>query len=287
MARAHADDTPPGDLNLDNGAPITTANSLVVASNRPIYAIWSWIPTTNSGTYTFELWEVTGDDDPGPAGGTLLASEVRAAAAVIAGQWNRIELADPIDVTTGKVYRVARHATSGRFVRTVGAFTSGPIANGGITLLQSGTDVGGLFAGVIRNGVFREGAAGNYPASVFGQPDYYLDVDDEGTAPDPIDLSGAITVGEPAVSGSARLQLAVTGALVVGSPTVAATVLHLAPISLTGAITVGEPVIAGAVDHPSPDIGTPASSTSTVTARASSTPTVTARAVSTSTVREG
>lgn len=232
MARAHVDDTPPASLNVDNGAPITTAVSLIVASNRTIYAIWFWVPTTNSGTYTVELWEITGDDDPGPAGGTLLASKAVAAAAVTAGQWNRVNLDTPVAVTTNKVYRAARHATSGRYVATSGAFTSGPISNAGITLVQSGTNPGALFPGVLRNGTFREAAAGNYPSSSFNASDYGVDVDDEDDSapvPDPIDVAGAIGVGEPVVSGAATV---------------------LVPVNLVGGITVGAPIVAASITHP-------------------------------------
>ncbi len=266
MARAHADDTPPVDQNLDNGAAITTACSFVVASNRTIYAWWFWPPTTNSGTYTLELWEITGDDDPGPAAGTLLASKAVAAAAVTPGEWNRVALDTPVAVVTTEVYRAARHTSSGRFVRTAQAFNGASISNSGITLIESGTNPGGLFPGVLRNGTFREGSAGNYPASSFDRSDYYIDVDDADDAPDPIDVAGAITVGEPSVSAAAVVK---------------------PPVSALVAIAVGEPSVSGSVSLDTGDVGTPASSTSTVTVLVTSTATVAALAGSTSTTGEG
>lgn len=250
MARAHIDDTPPDDLNLDNGGTaIATANAFIVATDRTIYAAWFWPPTTNTGTYTLELYEVDAADDPGPAAGTLLASKAVAAANVTPGQWNRVEFDTPIPVLAASAYRISRHASSGRFVRTAGAFNGASISNGGITLLESGTDVGGRFVGVLRNGVFREGATG-YPSSVFGQPDYYVDVDDEGEAPDAISVAGAITVGDPVVSGAAVESLRVTGAVAVGNPTVVGTAVLA--IRATGAVSVDDPVVSGAIVQVTP-----------------------------------
>lgn len=197
MARAHADDTPPADLNIDNGAAISTAVSFIVASNRTIYAWWFWVPTTNTGTYTLELWEITGDDDPGPAAGTLLASKAVASGGVTAGQYNRVNLDTPVAVVTTKAYRANRHASSGRYVRTANAFASAGISNGGITLIQSGTNPGGIFAGVLRNGTFREAAAGNYPSQSFLTADYHIDVDDEDDAVAPVDATLAATTVAP------------------------------------------------------------------------------------------
>lgn len=224
MSRAHVDDTPPVNLNVDNGAAITTAVSLVVASNRTLYAWWFWVPTTNTGTYTLEIWDVTGDDDPGPASGDLLASKAVASGDVIAGQYNRIELDTPLAVVTTKVYRAARHATSGRYVSTSLAFNGASISNAGITLIESGTNPGALFPGVLRNGTFREGTAGNYPASSFNASDYGIDVDDEPLAGDTVEVAGvrsttATIVGTVAVdrNASGTRAIAFTGSGTLGA----------------------------------------------------------------------
>lgn len=186
MSRAHVDDTPPVDLDIDNGAGITVGNTFQVASNRTIYAIWFWPPTTNTGTYTLGLWAVTDDDATGTGTGTLLDSVSVASADVVTGQYNRVEI-DPQSVVTGTFYRVGRHASSGRYVRTAGALTSAGISNAGITIVQSGT---AAFDDVVRNGTFDEGVALAYPASVFGQPDYHVDVDDEPLAGDTVEVDG-------------------------------------------------------------------------------------------------
>lgn len=237
MARAHVDDTPPTDLNIDNGAPISTAVSLTVASNRTLYAWWFWVPTTNSGTYTLELYEITGDDDPGPAAGTLLASKAVAAAAVTAGQYNRVNLDTPVDVVSTKAYRANRHSSSGRYVRTAGAFASAGISNAGITLIQSGTNPNGQFAGVLRNGTFREAAAGNYPSQAFLTADYHIDVDDESDAVTPITGALAATTTSPTGALTATHTLSFSGALAAttGSPTGAlrAQVTNPAPPTFT------------------------------------------------------
>ncbi len=250
MARAHVDDTPPGDLDLDNGGTaIATANSFIVASNRTIYAIWAWIPATNTGTYTFELYRITGDDDPGPAAGTLLTSEVRTAAQVTAGQWNRIELTSPQAVTTANAYRVSRHASSGRFVRTAGALSSGPIINAGIEIVQSGTNPNALYPGVLRNGVFREGAVG-YPSSVFGQPDYYVDVDDAPNAPPEVTGALAATTTRPTSILTADETFVGALAATTVRPTSTLTAVENVPGAIAATTTRPVSALAGAVAIP-------------------------------------
>lgn len=189
MSRAHVDDTPPADLDINNGAAITVGNTFQVASNRTIYAIWFWPPTTNTGTYTVGLYDVDDDDATGSGTGTLLASASVASGDVITGQYNRVEIT-PTAVVTGTFYRAARHSSSGRFTRTAGALASAGISNAGITIVQSGTPA---FDDVVRNGTFNEGAALAYPASVFGQPDYHVDVDDAPLAGDTVEVAGTLT----------------------------------------------------------------------------------------------
>lgn len=235
MAKAHVAETPVN-LNVDNGAAITTAVSFTVASNRTVYAVQFWGPTTNSGTYTVELWEITGDDDPGPAGGTLLQSASIASADVTPGAWNRVAIT-PQAVVTTKVYRAARHASSGRYVSTSGAFTGASISNAGITLVESGSNPGGLFGGVLRNGTFREGAAGNYPASSFGAADYFVDVDDEDDTPEAI--TGVLAASPPLPTAAFTGVEAMSGALLAFPP--------LPTCAITGTVIVPVTAVLSAV----------------------------------------
>ncbi len=251
MTRAHADDTPPADLDIDNGAAISTAVSFTVASNRPLYAWWFWVPTTNTGTYTLALYEITGDDDPGPAAGTLLASKAVAAASVVAGQYNRVNFDTPVDVVSTKAYRANRHASSGRYVRTTGAFNGASISNGGITLIESGSNPNGQFAGVLRNGTFREAVAGNYPSQAFLTADYHIDVDDEDDAPPAVDgaLVATTTAPTAALAGveamSGTLSTTTTAPASAFEGTVAAPVsgvLSAVTLVPTAAIVASTPV---------------------------------------------
>lgn len=190
----------PEDRNLDNTDAITTGNLFTVDSNRTIYAIRFWAPQTVSGTYAVGLWEVTNDDDPGPAAGTLLASVTDiAAASIVADSWNRIALDEPVAVAAGTQYRCGRWASNGRFVRTSQALASDPISANGITIPVSG---GSSFDGVFRNGTFNVGVALAYPGTAFDRSDYFVEPDDADDTPPAVDVAGAIVVGEVAVAGT-------------------------------------------------------------------------------------
>lgn len=218
MAHAHTTETP-ADADIDNGAAITVGNTFTVASNRSIYAIRFYAPTTVGGTYAVGLWEVTDDDATGTGTGTLLASVTGiAAAGITAGAWNRINLSAPASVTTGKFYRAGRWASNGRFVRTAGALGSAGISANGITIVQSGTPA---FDDVVRNGTFNEGGALAYPASVFGSPDYFVEPDDESDAPAPVDGALAATTTSPAGALTAQQTFTAVLAATTSAPTAA------------------------------------------------------------------
>jgi hypothetical protein len=244
MARAHTNQTPV-DGDIDNTNAITTGNLFTVDTDRTIHAVQFYAPTTNTGTYTVGLWEVDDDDDPGPSAGTLLESASIASASVVAGDWNRVAI-DPTPVLAASAYRVGVHASSGRFVRTAGALTAASISNAGITIEQSGTDLGGLFDGVIRNGTFNEGVALAYPASVFGQPDYFVDVDDESDE-EPTEAAFAITTALPtmAVAGVESLSATVTASTPL--PTLAASAVESLPVALAASTAL--PTMAVEVLH--------------------------------------
>lgn len=172
---AHTNQTPTlGDVA--NGAAITTGVRFTVATALIVAKIAFWVPVTNTGTYTVALYRTDTDDDPNGTGtGTLLSSVSVDSSAVTAGGWAEISITAQ-NLTTGVIYTAARHATSGRYVATAGAFTGTAIAGNGITLLASGSDPNPPGLGSLLNGVFHEGAALAYPNSSFGQADYFVDV---------------------------------------------------------------------------------------------------------------
>lgn len=238
----------PSDRNLDNTDAITTGNLFTVASDRTIYGIRFWAPQTVSGTYAVGLWEVTNDDDPGPAAGTLLASVTGiAAASIVADAWNRIALDTPIAVTAGTQYRAGRWASNGRFVRTSQALATDPISANGITIPVSG---GSSFDGVFRNGTFNVGVALAYPGTAFDRSDYFVEPDDADDTPPAVDVAGAVTIGEVATAGTATVGLQLAGAIAVGEVQASGALLHLTPVSVAGAVTVGELTAAGAATTP-------------------------------------
>lgn len=244
---AHDPGWTPGEGDLNNGNGISLGVRFIVTEALSLGGISWFAPATNSGTYSYALYTTTSDDDPNGSGtGTLIDDGTIDAASVTPSAWNDLPL--PFEAETGVVYTARVHASSGRFVRTTGAFTSAAISGGGVTLLQVGTDPNPPGLGSMINGVFLDNAVG-YPNTRFNDADYGIDVF-LASEIEPIDVAGAIAVGEPAVSGAASLQLRAEGAITIGEPALAGALLHLTPVALLGAIGVGEPVVAAAVSTP-------------------------------------
>ncbi len=174
MAPAVHGATPPANLNVDNGAAITTGVGFHVNATKSIAGVSFYVPTTNTGTYTVGLYQSTSDDSAGTGTGTLLASASVAAGSVTPGTWADVLFTTPVTVNSGQMYRAARHASSGRYVSTAGAFTSAGLTANGITFNQTGTDPVG--SGTFRNGMFNENASMAYPNQTFGGADYFVDV---------------------------------------------------------------------------------------------------------------
>ncbi len=176
MPAAHTSQTPSqGDIN--NGAAITTGVRLTVSQTLQCAGVAFWVPTTNTGTYTVGLYQATADDAPDNTGtGTELATASIAAGSVTPDGWAEALFASPVTLTPGVVYTAARHASSGRYVATTGAFTSAGLTGNGVTLLKDSTNPDPPNLGTMLNGVFNEGAALAYPASNFGTPDYFVDI---------------------------------------------------------------------------------------------------------------
>lgn len=271
MATAHTSETP-GDGDLDNGAAITTGNKLSVASDRTAYALYFWVPATNSGTYTVGLYEVTNDDDPGAPAGTLLVSASVGSGSVTADGFATVPIT-PTAVLSSKLYAVAVHSSSGRFVRTAGALNAAGITNAGITITQSGT---AFLDGVVRNGTFHEGAALAYPDTIFGQPDYFTGIDDEtdgltgglaGTLPA---LTGALTGVEsfagtfdatlPALTGELAAVESMSGALVGTLPALVGELAGTMSQPVTGALDASLPALTGALVAAAPEPAVPTGS---------------------------
>jgi len=185
---AHTTQTPA--LNdVNNGAPITTAVTVVFATAGQVTGIRFWAPATNTGTYTVGLWQVTADDSPAGSGaGTLLASGSVAAASVTANAYNTVPIT-PVSVDTLHAYRAGVHSSSGRIVATGAAYAGAGISNGNVTAIQSGADP--VLIGSLLNGTFNEGPSLAYPSDAFNATDYFPDV--EFTTTPPVDAVLAAT----------------------------------------------------------------------------------------------
>jgi hypothetical protein len=245
---AHTDQTP-ALTDVDNGSPIATGVRLTSDGTRPIRAIVWWVPDTNEGTYTAQLWRTDTDDSSGTGTGTLL-EEFAAAAADVAPGWSRIPI-DPVMPAVGTVWTASVHSSSGRYVARSGEFAEADIAAGGITLVQSGSDPAGI--GTIRNGVFVESGSPAYPASSFGSTDYYVDVElgdpaVEGQASANLGGLAATAAGQRGVVGQAQASLGAVAAAAVGQRAVAGQAA--ASLGGVGAAATGQRSTAGAAVAP-------------------------------------
>lgn len=172
MVSAHTVQTPASG-NVDNGAAITTGVRFTVDADTTVSAIRFWVPTTNTGTYTVALYETTAADPGGT--GTLLRSASAASGTLTPDTWNNVAIT-PQAITTGKIYTAAVHSSSGRIVATGAVFSGAGISNGGINLLQNGSDPNPPGLGGAFNGVFIEGASLAYPTTAFNTTDYFVDI---------------------------------------------------------------------------------------------------------------
>lgn len=246
---AHGGAWTPVDTDLNNTNGISLGVRFTTSAAKSLGGISFYAPATNTGTYTFALYTTTADDDPADSGtGTLIAEDSIASGSVVAGAWNDLPL--PAEITTGVVYTARVHTSSGRFVRTSNVFNAGAVTGNDITLLQAGTDPNPPGLGSMVNGVFLDNAVG-YPVSAFGFADYGIDVW-EAADVEPIDVAGAIAVGEPAAAGTATVGMRAVGAITVGEPVVSGSVVVAPDVDVTGAVAVGEPALAGAATVANP-----------------------------------
>lgn len=236
MARAvHSSADDPSQLDIANGAPIAMGVRATTSVAQACAGVAFYVPATNSGTYTGELYQTTSDDDPNGSGtGTLLATKSVSAATVAAGVdadgWYEIVFDDPVDCSTGVVYTLSVHSSSGRYVRRALDFQSQNKTGNDVTLLQAGTDPNPPGLGSMSNGVFIESATPAYPNSTFEFADYYIDwvllvadqLEVDGNRSGTASVTGAQKVVRPAsgnrtgtgtISGAARQVARVATAL--------------------------------------------------------------------------
>lgn len=245
---AHGAAWTPANGNIDNTDQITLGVRLVVLGASPvdIGGVAWFAPTTNTGTYTASVWQTTVSDDSPPGAGDLLDSVAVPSAGVDAGAWNYADV--PLTLQPGVVYTAGVHTSSGYYVSNGGDSLVVAIDGDTIRLLADGTDPNPPGLGTMRNGVFLNAADG-YPISTFGRTDYSIDVW-LAEAVEPIDVAGAITIGEPAVSGAASLSLRMSGAVSVGEPVVSGAAVVVTPVSMVGAMVIGEPSVSAVMSTP-------------------------------------
>jgi hypothetical protein len=173
----------PTATNENDGAP-GIATALKFSADKPgvIKGIRFYRTTTDGGTYSVRLWQVTaGEEDPGPGAGTLVPDAEKTFVGVATTGWNTVLFDTPIPILANTLYVAERHNTQGRYVaETAGLITSIVVGS----LKAWGANESGEWPafGTIRNGTYRAAAAGNYPNQFAGTPNYGVDVVYEATA---------------------------------------------------------------------------------------------------------
>lgn len=162
--------TPTG--NFSDGTELTVATSFYADVAGWIYGHRFYGHTSPSGTYTGQLWLVTGNDVTAPSG-TKLAQ--KAYSSVVTG-WNELLYDEPIPIDANLPYRTAYHSTSGLYVAVSGQFSSSGVDNGNLHAYQTTAEAPPI--GTILNGNFFEPNAtlDSYPGSSFGGSGYLVDV---------------------------------------------------------------------------------------------------------------
>lgn len=191
-------ETPSGVNNTDGTPGIAFAVSFMVAVAGTITGVRFFSTTTVSGTYTAAVWQVTGEDVPGPGTGTLLGSDVLVGTPA-AGAWVTIPLGTPVAVTPGTLYRAGVHSSAGRYVNSPSVFGS-PIVSGDLTAPANGTDP--VLLGSLGQGTFTINAALAFPGTSGNTTNYFADI---VFAPDGggIDLTASLIL--PALQSSTVL----------------------------------------------------------------------------------
>jgi hypothetical protein len=284
----------PDNPDIDNGNAISLGVRFMVDEALSLGGVTFYAPATNTGTYSFALYETTSDDDPNGSGtGTLIDSGSIAAASITPSAWNDLTL--PVDVEPGIVYTARVHTSSGRFVNTPNAFVSAGLSGNGVTLLQTGASPSPPTLGSMLNGVFLDNALG-YPNTRFNDADYGIDV--WLATEDAIDAALAVTF--PAFTAAIAAEAEADAVLTASLPafTAAATGDGLADGPLTATFPAFTAAVAGAasvdavlsatfpafVVAMSDSVTAAARSTAAVTAGRTSTTAVSAARTSTSTV---
>ncbi|MEV6297849.1 DUF4082 domain-containing protein [Actinoplanes sp. NPDC051861] len=199
----HADGTP----------GITTATSEVFAKDGYSTGIRFYASDTISGTYTVALWQVTGEDNPGPGAGDPLATKVMPVPPT-PDAWNVVPFDDPVPVTANTLYRAGMHNSDGRYVATTSFFT-GPLVNGNITAPQNGDDPTGL--GSLLQGTYEINAALAYPDNAFSASCYFVEAEFREVLPGGGQVDGDATLTAAGGLTAVGTRDAVTTATLAGT----------------------------------------------------------------------
>lgn len=157
--------------NESDGTPtITRGVTLEFAVAGYITGVRWWCPTTNTGTYTVAVWDLSGDGTA--IGGVALATKVHSGTPT-GGAWNVTTLDTPIAVTSAKTYRLGVNNSQGRYVASGGVMGS-TITNGNVSAPGAGGTTKAGFA--TSQGTYNISSALTLPTSSFNSSNYFVDV---------------------------------------------------------------------------------------------------------------
>lgn len=257
----------PAVVDADDAQAINTATVFTVTEAVTCTHHRCYLPTSDVGTITGRLYELTSDTPTG----TLLAE--KAYSATTPGAYNTVAWDTPVSLVTGKAYLVQTHNTDTKYVATSGAFSAGTVTspNGLLVAIQTGTDP--VLIGVLRNGYFKYGAlaladqnggGANFFADVFVTNATAVSVEVAIMLPEPVvavaaveSIPGAIavTLPEPVVAVGVVESIPAAIAVTLPEPVVSAAATVAVPVTAEVAVSLPEPVVAVTVTVDNPTGG--------------------------------
>lgn len=258
----------PSVTDASDGTPgITTGTTVVFAVDGTVTGIRFYATTTTGGTYTGALWTVDSSD---PGGGTL-QRQATLGTAPTGGTWNTVTLDPPVTVTAGLPYRASLFNSDGRYVATVGFFSSAGLTNGSISAPQHNTAVGAI---TVSQGTFRINAAAGYPNTSGNGTCYFVDVEftastgetGSGTLTLPAltasgtgtaSASGAGTLTLPALTASGAGTASATGTAALTLPALTASGAGISRASGSGSLTLPALTVSGFGGEPADEVSAP------------------------------
>ncbi len=144
---------------VGSGSAVELGVKLRSATPGKITAIRAYRTAGYHPATTVTLWSDTG---------VALATQTMPAASFTSGDWQTVNLSQPVTITPGVTYVASYFANDGAYAYAGSYFNSDVVA-GSLTAPSSASSGG--------NGVYRYGATSGFPTSTYSSANYWVDVD--------------------------------------------------------------------------------------------------------------